>query len=92
MSEYEMIGIVQKNQFSDIRVRFAEYHGKRYLDVRTFVTADATGERVPTRKGITLAPDKLPELLALLKQAIAFEHATNRRERQSLGEAENAAG
>ena len=64
------IGVIEKNKTSELRGRFAEYHGRRYFDLRTFVTADASGDRVPTRKGITLALDRLPELRDLIDRAV----------------------
>ena len=64
------IGIVEKNKTSELRGRFAEYHGWQYFDLRTYVTAGADGDRVPTRKGITCPLDKLPHLLELIENAV----------------------
>ena len=57
------IGVVEKNRTSELRGRFSEYHGRQYFDLRTYVTAGASGDRVPTRKGVTLPLDMLPRLL-----------------------------
>ena len=69
MSEID-IGTVIKNNTSELRGRFAEYHGRQYFDLRTYVTAGADGDRVPTRKGITCPLDKLPRLLELIENAV----------------------
>ena len=64
------IGIVIKNNTSELRGRFAEYHERQYFDLRTYVTAGAGGDRVPTRKGVTLPLDMLPRLLELIENAV----------------------
>lgn len=71
MSEDSLIGIVEKNRAQDVRVRLVEYNAKSYLDVRVFVTVDATGDRVPTRKGVALAVEKIAELRELIEKAEA---------------------
>ena len=60
------IAVIEKTRTQDLRVRLVEFHGKTYVDVRTFVVADAT-ERVPTKKGIAVPPDLLPKLIAALQ-------------------------
>ena len=63
------VAIIEKNRVEEIRVRLVEFHGRPFADIRVFTTADATGERVPTRKGIALRPEKLPELIEALRGA-----------------------
>ena len=65
------IATIEKGQTSDIRVRLATFHGRQYVDVRTFVVADAV-DRVPTRKGIAIPPKLLPQVIAALTQAAAL--------------------
>ena len=62
--------MVEKNKTSELRGSFAEYHGRRYFDLRTYVTAGAVSDRVPTKKGITCPLDKLPHLLELIENAV----------------------
>lgn len=65
----KLIATIEKSRSRDVRVRFVEYQDRPYLDVRVFAVVDATGDRVPTRKGVALAVRKLPELIAALQQA-----------------------
>ena len=65
----EPLAVIEKGKTVDVRVTLAEYNGRRYLDVRQLVVVDATGDRAPTRKGVTLAVDKIPELRAALEKA-----------------------
>ena len=62
------ICIIEKNSTQDVRVQLSEYRGRHYVDVRVFVVIDAV-KRGPTRKGVTLAVGKLPELIAGLQAA-----------------------
>ena len=65
------IGRIAKGKTADVRIRFSEYKGRQYVDFRQFVVSDATGDRVPTKKGLTLPPAKLPELRDLVDKAVA---------------------
>ena len=42
----EPISIIEKGRTSDVRVSLSEFHGRSYLDIRTHVVVDATGDRV----------------------------------------------
>ena len=63
------ITIIERGKTVDMRVRFMNWHGKDYCDIRTFVTSGATGDRVPTRKGIAVPVGLLPELIEALEVA-----------------------
>jgi len=51
-----------------IIVALREFKGKEYIDVRTHFEND-DGEWIPTKKGITLTPDSLDEMIGLLQKA-----------------------
>ena len=68
----KIVAVVEKNKTEEVRIRLVEYRDKPYLDIRVFVTSDATGTRLPTKKGVTLAVWKTPALVAALQEA---EHA-----------------
>ena len=63
------IATIPKNQTQDIHIRLCEFHGRPFVDIRLFVVADATGDRVPTRKGIAIPPALLPEVIDALRAA-----------------------
>ena len=65
------IATVEKNKAEEYRVRLVEFHGKPFVDVRVYATSDATGERVPTKKGVAIHPDKLGAIIEALQQAEA---------------------
>ena len=58
----EPIAIIPKNSMDEIRVMWSEYKGHRYLDIRVYTEAEGKADKVPTKKGVTLRPDLIPEL------------------------------
>ena len=63
----EPIAIIPKNSVEEIRISWGAYKGHRYLDVRIYAEIDGKADRVPTKKGITLRPDLIPELIKALE-------------------------
>ena len=53
----------------EIRVGIRTYLGRKYADVRTYIKGDGEQEWRPTKKGFTLNPTLLPELLRGLETA-----------------------
>jgi hypothetical protein len=61
------VGEIPKGK-DKIIVALKEFKGKEYIDIRThFENND--GDWIPTKKGITLTPDSLDEMIDLLKTA-----------------------
>jgi hypothetical protein len=61
-----------KNALEEVRASLTQYKGKQYVDLRVYYKAEDDEFR-PTKKGLTLAPDLLPELeqaLQKLKEAV----------------------
>ena len=63
--------VIEKNQSEEIRVQWGEYKGYCYLDIRLFAELPNSDERTPTKKGITLKPEQVPELIEALQSMIA---------------------
>ncbi len=63
----ELIHAFEKNSSEEVRVCLTTYKGRRYLDIRAYYQGD-DGQRHPTRKGITLSLDLVPELETSLKR------------------------
>jgi len=57
--------VIEKNSRESIVVSETEYKGSTYVDVRIFYK-DINGSLKPTRKGVSIRPDKVSELLAAL--------------------------
>jgi len=57
--------VIEKNSRESIVVSETEYKGSKYVDVRIFYK-DTNGSLKPTRKGVSIRPEKVSELLAAL--------------------------
>ena len=62
------IATIKKNARDEVRVALREYEGHAYVDIRIFTEYQDTGLPGPTRRGVTLPPEKLPALLAALQE------------------------
>lgn len=63
-----LIGEIQKNTTEKIRVSKESYKGHEFIDVRVYFEDD-NGEWRPTKKGIAIAPEKVDDLIKLIKKA-----------------------
>ena len=61
MAEDKVVAQFKRNPTEEVRAGIKEFKGRRYLDVRIYYMDDQ-GEWKPTRKGISLATDFMPEL------------------------------
>jgi hypothetical protein len=63
------VAAIRKADGAEIRVAFSTYKGRRVVDVRVWYLPRTGGDYLPTRKGITIDADKLPELVAAMTEA-----------------------
>ncbi|MGW8272929.1 MAG: transcriptional coactivator p15/PC4 family protein [Thermodesulfovibrionales bacterium] len=64
-----IIGEIERNETERLRVSAESYRGKDYLDIRIYYLEQSSGEWKPTKKGVTLAPEKIDEFSALISKA-----------------------
>ena len=62
------IGEIGRTETEVVRVSVEEYKGRKYLDVRIYFESDE-GEWKPTKKGVTIQPDKIDLFMDLIRQA-----------------------
>ena len=68
MSADTRIGVFRKNKTEDVAITIGEFEGHRLVSIRVF--ADVGGdEKRPTKKGVSIRVQLLPELLRLLHNA-----------------------
>ena len=67
--ESEIVCIIEKNGSQDVRVSLCESYGQTSVDVRTFTEVKDGDERQPTKKGVNLKVERLPELVDALVSA-----------------------
>jgi transcriptional coactivator p15 (PC4) len=63
------IAIIPKNNIDEIRVMWSEFKGHRYLDIRVYTEVDGQTDKMPTKKGVTLRSDLIPDLIKALESA-----------------------
>jgi hypothetical protein len=61
------IGEIEKGK-DKIIIMLKEFKGKQYIDIRTYFE-NQDGEWIPTKKGISLTPDNLDDVIKFLKEA-----------------------
>lgn len=59
--ERELVHSFDRSPTEQVQVALSKYKGKTYVDLRIYYKA-SDGEYRPTKKGITVSPDLLPEL------------------------------
>ena len=64
------IAIVEKNAIEEVHVDLSEFHGHDLIGIRIWANYDSADKpKRPTKKGVTLRVERLPELIAALKEA-----------------------
>ncbi|MCU0660707.1 MAG: transcriptional coactivator p15/PC4 family protein [Myxococcota bacterium] len=61
MAEDKVVATFKRNPTEEVRAGIKEFKGRRYIDLRIYYMDDQ-GEWKPTRKGISLSTDFMPEL------------------------------
>ncbi len=87
MAEDKVVSSFKRNPTEEVRATLKEFRGRRYLDLRIYYQDDQ-GEWKPTRKGVSLSTDFMPEL----KEAVvALEAALKAEAEEAPKEPEPAA-
>lgn len=60
--ENQLLYEFERNQDDAVRFSLREYKARKYLDLRIFYHPKEGEEMLPTKKGITIALELLPEL------------------------------
>jgi hypothetical protein len=63
-----IIGDIERGETEVLRISAEEYKGRKYIDVRIYFENDE-GEWKPTKKGVTIQPDKVDVFVDLIKKA-----------------------
>lgn len=82
----KILGEFEKNSVEVVRISSVEYHSNQYLDVRIWIVGDQGSKenRLPTKKGIRIHSELLPDLIQALQQAKdlirgSFDKSSNKR-------------
>lgn len=69
--EKNILATISRSATEQLQIAVSEYKGKRYLDLRIFYTTDDGANWIPTKKGVTVAPDSLELFKEAIEKAIA---------------------
>ncbi len=64
----KLLGVVEKNSRERLGVRAAQYQGHDYVDIRTYWRNGEEDDWKPSKKGVTLRPELVGELIAVLRK------------------------
>lgn len=66
----KLLGWVDKNSRERVEIRECELEGHLFIDIRQFWRTSLEEEWRPTRKGITIKPSVIGELIATLEKVV----------------------
>ena len=64
----ELVARFEKNSFEEVRISLTEFKGKDLIDIRVYYQPEGEEEMRPTKKGITISPEKFSELKKGIQQ------------------------
>lgn len=69
MADAKILATIKRNDTEELQISVSEYKGKSYLNMRIFYTTDEGQTWLPTKKGVTFAPDQLDLLEEAIQEA-----------------------
>ena len=65
----KLLASIQRTDTEQLQISISEYRGKSYFNLRIFYTTDDGATWLPTKKGVTFAPDQLDILSDAIEEA-----------------------
>ena len=69
MAYAKILATIDRTDTEQLQISVSEYRGKSYLNLRIFYTTDEGANWIPTKKGVTFAPDQLDVLTDAIEEA-----------------------
>ena len=69
MADAKILATIERSDTEQLQISVSEYKGKSYLNMRIFYTTDDGATWIPTKKGVTFAPDQLDLLAEAVEDA-----------------------
>ena len=70
MQHQNLITQIKKNSSEVYRIYEKEYEGYKFIDVRIYYMDRKTGDWKPTKKGISLMPNNVPDVIEGILKAM----------------------
>ena len=65
----KLLATIESSATEQLQISISEYKGKSYFNLRIFYTTDDGANWLPTKKGVTFAPDQLDTLTEAIEEA-----------------------
>ena len=69
MADAKILTTIERSETEQLQISVSEYKGRSYLNMRIFYTTDGGSSWLPTKKGVTFAPDQLDLLEEAIQEA-----------------------
>lgn len=69
MAEAKVLATIERTPTEQLQISISEYKGKSYFNLRIFYTTDDGATWLPTKKGVTFAPEQLDILSDAIEDA-----------------------
>ena len=69
MAEAKILATIDRTETEQLQISVSEYRGKSYFNLRIFYTTDEGATWLPTKKGVTFAPEQLDVLEEAIQEA-----------------------
>ena len=69
MAEAKILATIDRTDTEQLQISISEYKGKSYFNLRIYYTTDEGTTWLPTKKGVTFAPDQLDVLSDAIEEA-----------------------
>ncbi len=69
MADAKILATIERSETEQLQISVSEYKGRSYLNMRIFYTTDDGATWLPTKKGVTFAPDQLDLLEEAIQEA-----------------------
>ncbi len=69
MADAKILATIERSDTEQLQISVSEYKGRSYFNLRIYYTTDEGATWLPTKKGVTFAPDQLDILSDAIEEA-----------------------
>ena len=69
MAEAKILATIDRSATEQLQISVSEYRGNSYFNLRIYYTTDDGATWLPTKKGVTFAPEQLDILSDAIEEA-----------------------
>ena len=69
MADAKILATIDRTDTEQLQISVSEYRGKSYFNLRIFYTTEEGATWLPTKKGVTFAPEQLDVLEEAIQEA-----------------------